>query len=53
MNCIHPFEAPENVFTIFIQEKLAQKKPMMFVLMKLIEFNDNLPEGFRSRLQIK
>ena len=58
VNCIHPFEAPENVLcNIYTGETSTEKANVIrsyeIDTEMMLEFNDNLPEGFRSRLSNK
>ena len=58
VNCIHPFEAPENVlYNIYTGETCTEKANVIrsyeIRTEMMLEFNHNLPEGFRSRLSNK
>ena len=58
VNCIHPFEAPENVlYNIYTGETCTEKANVIrsyeIGTEMMLEFDHNLPEGFRSRLSNK
>ena len=58
VNCIHPFEAPENVlYNIYTGETCTEianvTRSYEIGTEMMLEFNESLPEGFRSRLSNK
>ena len=58
VNCIHPFEAPENVlYNIYTGETCTEKANIIrsyeIGTEMMLEFNHNLPEGFRFRFSNK